>query len=91
MSSILKTQLSKSIKEIRLHYCQTSTASNGVREFITENYTAIKQANPNLPILIREASGVEARAFARYVEKKAVLNNLPPKDVEKALEELMKS
>ncbi|RUS18025.1 hypothetical protein BC937DRAFT_89214, partial [Endogone sp. FLAS-F59071] len=36
------------------------------RQFITENYTAIKQANPNLPILIREASGIEARAFARY-------------------------
>jgi hypothetical protein len=36
------------------------------REFIAKNYVSLKQANPNFPILIREASGAEARFFARY-------------------------
>jgi hypothetical protein len=35
-------------------------------DFVAKNYTSIKQANPELPILVREASGIEARAFARF-------------------------
>jgi NADH dehydrogenase (ubiquinone) 1 alpha subcomplex subunit 2 len=35
-------------------------------DFVAKNYLSIKQANPELPILVREASGVEARAFARF-------------------------
>ncbi|CAB4384912.1 NADH dehydrogenase 1 alpha subcomplex subunit 2-like protein [Rhizophagus irregularis] len=84
--------LSKNLKELRVHYCQTSPASSGVREFISKNYVSLKEANPNFPILIREASGVEARFFARYdfgKEEKVVLNNLPAKDVESELEKLV--
>ena len=29
-------------------------------------YTELKQLNPNLPILIREAAGTEATIWARY-------------------------
>lgn len=36
------------------------------RQFIASNYTAVKAANPNLPILIREAKGAEAKIFARF-------------------------
>ena len=35
-------------------------------DFVSKNYATIKQANPELPILVREASGIEARAFARF-------------------------
>jgi hypothetical protein len=35
-------------------------------DFVAKNYSGIKQANPELPILVREASGTEARAFARF-------------------------
>ena len=42
------------------------------REFITKNYVSLKEANPNFPILIREASGVEARFFARYGMKNKI-------------------
>jgi hypothetical protein len=35
-------------------------------DFVLNNYVAIKKANPTLPILVREAEGVEARAFARF-------------------------
>ena len=30
------------------------------------NYPVIKQHNPDLPVLIREASGTPARVFARF-------------------------
>lgn len=36
------------------------------RQFVANNYTAVKAANPNLPILIREAKGAEAKIFARF-------------------------
>ncbi|CAG8616861.1 474_t:CDS:2 [Acaulospora morrowiae] len=87
-----KNLLSKNLKELRVHFCQTSPASSGVRDFIASSYPSIKSANPHFPFLIREASGVEARFFARYDfgnERKIVLNNLSAKEVESKLEELV--
>lgn len=37
-----------------------------LRAFIKTSYPAVKAANPELPILIREAVGTPARAFARF-------------------------
>lgn len=37
-----------------------------ISDFVAKNYVSIKKANPELPILVREASGIEARAFARF-------------------------
>ncbi|KAG1175218.1 hypothetical protein G6F70_004298 [Rhizopus microsporus] len=91
--SALRSQL-KGLKELRLHFCQTSPASSGLRDFVAKNYLTIKQANPELPILIREASGVEARAFARFdkgVERKVILQNASVQDIERTLEQLIKS
>ncbi|CAO3638436.1 thioredoxin-like protein [Cunninghamella echinulata] len=92
--SILKTQLNKAVRELRVQFCQTSPSSTGLREFITKNYTSLKGANPQLPILIREANGAEARVFARFdkgVERKVVLQNASSQEIEKALEQLVKS
>ncbi|ORY94848.1 thioredoxin-like protein [Syncephalastrum racemosum] len=92
--SALKQSLGKGLKELRVHFCQTSPASAGLRDFVAQNYTSIKQANPNLPILIREASGAEARVFARFekgVERKAILQNQSSQEVSKVLEQLVKS
>lgn len=36
------------------------------RQFITTQYPVLKQHNPDLPILIREAKGTPARVFARF-------------------------
>ena len=36
------------------------------RQFITSHYPTMKQANPDLPILIRQAQGTPARVFARF-------------------------
>ena len=51
--------LTRHLKEIRIHLCQTSSASAGVREYITNNYKILKSANPEFPILIRECSGIQ--------------------------------
>lgn len=36
------------------------------REFVLGSYQELKKANPNFPILVREASGTQARLVARY-------------------------
>lgn len=38
------------------------------RQFISSTYPVLKQHNPDLPILIREAKGTPARVFARFGE-----------------------
>ncbi|KAJ1699984.1 hypothetical protein LUZ63_008496 [Rhynchospora breviuscula] len=58
--------LSKSIKELRFLFCQTSPASSHTRDFVLKNYTDLKTKNPKLPILIRECSGVQPQVWARY-------------------------
>lgn len=35
-------------------------------EFVLARYNTIKHHNPDLPVLIREAEGTPARAFARF-------------------------
>lgn len=36
------------------------------RDFVLSGYQELKKANPTFPILVREASGVEAKLIARY-------------------------
>ncbi|KOB76228.1 NADH-ubiquinone oxidoreductase B8 subunit [Operophtera brumata] len=59
-------RLGGALKELRIHLCQTSKQSEGVREFIKNNYVNIKKENPSFPILIRECSGVMPCVWARY-------------------------
>ncbi|MBN3297375.1 NDUA2 dehydrogenase, partial [Amia calva] len=60
------SNLAKNLREVRLHLCQTSAASQGVRDFIEKHYVTLKKANPEFPILIRECSGVQPKLWARY-------------------------
>ncbi|KAJ7182719.1 thioredoxin-like protein [Mycena crocata] len=76
---------SPALREIRILCSQTGTASAGTRQFIISKYPTIKQYNPDLPVLIREASGTPARVFARFEmgeEKHVELDNLSAQDVE---------
>ncbi|KAF8066713.1 thioredoxin-like protein [Lyophyllum atratum] len=85
---------SPAIREIRILCSQTGPASAGTREFILSRYATIKQHNPDLPVMIREASGTPARVFARFergVEKHAELDHLSAKDVESAVVKLIGS
>ncbi|GFR33587.1 NADH dehydrogenase 1 alpha subcomplex subunit 2 [Trichonephila clavata] len=59
-------RLGSYLKEIRIHLCQKSNESAGIREFIRKHYVPIKKQNPAFPILIRECEGIEPRIYARY-------------------------
>ncbi|XP_009643460.2 NADH dehydrogenase [ubiquinone] 1 alpha subcomplex subunit 2, partial [Egretta garzetta] len=64
------------------------------RDFIEQHYVALKKANPDFPILIRECSGVQPKLWARYEfgkEKSVPLNNLTVDEVAKALENIVKT
>ncbi|PCH37148.1 NADH dehydrogenase alpha subcomplex subunit 2, partial [Wolfiporia cocos MD-104 SS10] len=84
--------LSPAIREIRILCCQSGAASAGTRQFISSTYPVLKQHNPDLPILIREAKGTPARIFARYergMEKHVEVDNLPEADVASKVAQLL--
>ncbi|NXH08477.1 NDUA2 dehydrogenase, partial [Loxia leucoptera] len=81
------------LRELRIHLCQRSSSSRGVREFIEQHYVTLKKANPDFPILIRECFGIQPKLWARYEfgkEKSIPLNNLSVDEVGKALESVAK-
>ncbi|KAI0339239.1 NADH dehydrogenase alpha subcomplex subunit 2 [Trametopsis cervina] len=91
MSSFAKA-LSPAIREVRILCSQTGAASAGTRQFISSTYPVLKQHNPDLPILIREATGTPARVFARFergVEKHVDVENLPQGDVASKVSQLL--
>merc|ERR1712168_592959 len=83
----------KHLKELRIHLCQQSPASQGVRDFIEQQYVGIKKANPGFPILIRECSGVQPRVYARFElgrEECVGVSNMTSSQVYKTIEGLAK-
>ncbi|KAL7409727.1 putative nadh-ubiquinone oxidoreductase 10.5 kda subunit [Mrakia frigida] len=88
----LSKALPTALKELRLHLCQTSPASAGVRAFLNESYLPLKAANPDLKVLIREAEGVSPRVLARFEmgrETQAPLADLSASQVTQRVEELI--
>ncbi|XP_062909092.1 NADH dehydrogenase [ubiquinone] 1 alpha subcomplex subunit 2 [Mobula hypostoma] len=86
------SKLSQNLRELRIHLCQSSAASQGVRDFIEQHYVTMKKANPEFPILIRERAGIQSKAWARYDfgrERNVPLDNLNSEQVAKALESLI--
>ncbi|KAI1792274.1 NADH dehydrogenase, alpha subcomplex, subunit 2 [Ganoderma leucocontextum] len=93
MSSLAKA-LSPAVREIRILCCQTGAASAGTRQFITSQYPTLKQHNPDLPILIRQAKGTPARVFARFErgqEKHVEVEGLSASDVASRISQLVGS
>uniref|UniRef100_A0A0K2U4Z8 NADH dehydrogenase [ubiquinone] 1 alpha subcomplex subunit 2 n=1 Tax=Lepeophtheirus salmonis TaxID=72036 RepID=A0A0K2U4Z8_LEPSM len=77
-------RLSPALREIRLHLCQTSQASKGVREFIEQHYVTVKKGNPKFPIRVRECSGITPKLWARYgygKENSFDLTDKSPQDI----------
>uniref|UniRef100_A0A0D6R4M3 Ribosomal protein/NADH dehydrogenase domain-containing protein n=1 Tax=Araucaria cunninghamii TaxID=56994 RepID=A0A0D6R4M3_ARACU len=88
-----RAQLSRNLKELRIHLCQVSPSSAATRDFIRSNYKDLKTLNPKFPILIRECSGIEPRIWARYqygIEKSVALDGLTEGQITKKVEELVK-
>ncbi|KAF2465917.1 NADH dehydrogenase, alpha subcomplex, subunit 2 [Lindgomyces ingoldianus] len=89
-----KYGFAQSLKELRFLFCQTSEQSAGLRNFLTKSYPTMKKHNPHTPIMIREASGIEPKVYARYEfgkEKMIPLKGLDDKAIEKQVSELVKS
>ncbi|XP_036605116.1 NADH dehydrogenase [ubiquinone] 1 alpha subcomplex subunit 2 [Trichosurus vulpecula] len=87
-------KVGKNLREIRIHLCQRSASSQGVRDFIEKHYVELKKANPAFPILIRECSQVQPKLWARYAfgqEKNVSLNNLSSEQVATALVNVINS
>ncbi|EZA55808.1 hypothetical protein DMN91_012072 [Ooceraea biroi] len=81
----------KHLKELRIHLCQTSKSSQGVRDFIEQQYVPLKKSNPRFPVLVRECSAIEPKLYARYeygVERCVPLSNLKSEDVLGRIREL---
>ncbi|XP_064827576.1 NADH dehydrogenase [ubiquinone] 1 alpha subcomplex subunit 2-like [Oncorhynchus masou masou] len=88
------SNLAKNLREIRLHLCQTSPASQGARDFVELHYVELKKANPTFPILIRECSGVQPKLWARSdfgKESSVALDNMNADQVAKVLETVLTS
>ena len=82
------------VQELRIHLCQTGAESAGTRDFLKKQYALLKAANPLLPVLVREASGIEPMLYARYgrgVERSVSLRGLGAEDVRKQVEALSKT
>ncbi|EGC39704.1 hypothetical protein DICPUDRAFT_52529 [Dictyostelium purpureum] len=83
--------LSHNLREIRITFCQSNKSSEGLRNFVVNNYTDLKRLNPKLPLLIREGHGIEPTIYARYdwgEEEKTVVTNLSEQEVEEKLKEI---
>ena len=79
--------------ELRVHLCQTSSGSKGIREFWAKNYNSFKAANSSLPILLRECGGTQAKLTATYAlgeEKSMDIEGMSAAEFKSALDQVMK-
>lgn len=91
MSVQVIKKLTPALREIRIHLCSKGSNSNGVRQFIDKYYLDLKTKNPNIPILVRECTGIEPKIWFRYQfgrETSASLNNLDADQIAGLLKDL---
>mmetsp|Transcript_7786 Transcript_7786/g.9435 ORF Transcript_7786/g.9435 Transcript_7786/m.9435 type:complete len:89 (+) Transcript_7786:42-308(+) len=80
----------KAIQELRIHFCQTSSKSAGLRQFVKSNFAEMKKANPALPIMVRECEGATPKITARYdmgIEKSIPVADMDEKAIDSKLKE----
>ncbi|KAF3765103.1 glucose catabolic process to ethanol [Cryphonectria parasitica EP155] len=80
-----KYAFTKSLKEVRFLFCQTSEQSAATRAFLTRTYPTMKKHNPSTPIMLREAQGTQPKVYARYEfgkEESKSLEGLSDKQIE---------
>ncbi|TRY62975.1 hypothetical protein TCAL_00348 [Tigriopus californicus] len=75
-----------SLKELRIHLCQKSPASQGVRDFVSKHYHGLKSENPQFPIMIRECSGITPKIWARYAYGQEQFEDVSNKNADQVLQ-----
>ncbi|ESW98594.1 hypothetical protein HPODL_04214 [Ogataea parapolymorpha DL-1] len=68
--------LSKGVKELRFILSQTGETSRPLRSFLVKQYKTIKNANPDIPILIRECSNVSPAVVMRVANGREIRKEL---------------
>ncbi|KAI1626626.1 NADH dehydrogenase 1 alpha subcomplex 2 [Exophiala viscosa] len=89
-----KYAFTQGLRELRFHLCSSGQGSEAARSFLKRAYPTMKHHNPSTPILIREATGVEPKVWARYglgKEKVESLSGLSAKEIEDKVTTLVKS
>lgn len=89
-----KYAFTQGLRELRFHLCPQSSTSDAMRTFLKRSYPTMKHHNPSTPILIREATGVEPKMWARYAfgkEKSESLAGLSDKEIEDKVTGVVKS
>ncbi|KAF7845639.1 hypothetical protein BT93_L1485 [Corymbia citriodora subsp. variegata] len=84
-----KYAFTQNLRELRFHLCPAGAGSDATRA-----YPTMKYHNPNTPILIREATGVEPKLWARYQlgkEKSHSLAGLNDKEIEEKVTSMVKT
>ncbi len=80
-----KTQIAKNVRELRFVLCQTSAHSQGIRQYISNNYVDIKSQAPETPFIVRECQNAMPTIMARYdygVEKRVYVENLTEEEID---------
>jgi len=88
-SGLSLTKFTSSLKELRFHLCPYGASSKGIREYVAKQVPILKKNNPELPILVRECSGIQPRLWARYDlgrETSFGLKNQKAADIQKHVE-----
>jgi len=79
------------VKELRMHMCNSSAASKGLRDFVENHYVTFKKHNSTLPILVRECEGVTPKIWVRADRGKESVfevDNLSAEDIIGKINEL---
>ncbi|XP_028397535.1 NADH dehydrogenase [ubiquinone] 1 alpha subcomplex subunit 2-like [Dendronephthya gigantea] len=90
MAALGRLNLPKALREIRIHLCQTSKSSQGVRDFLEKYYVGLKKENPKFPFLVRECSGIQPKIYARYGFGNETSVSLADKNCDEVLQEVDK-
>jgi len=81
-SAVIK--VGRQVKELRLHMCNVSPSSKGLRDFVENHYVSLKKNNSTLPILVRECEGGTPKIWVRVDkggESCMEVDNLSAKDI----------
>jgi len=84
--------IGKNLKELRVIFCQSNSRSQGMREFVANNYFPVKEQNPYFPFLVRECEEADPVIVARYrfgVERKVHTANLSQTEIESVVSDLV--
>eukprot|EP00211_Chloroparvula_japonica_P012499 CAMPEP_0119133008 /NCGR_PEP_ID=MMETSP1310-20130426/12781_1 /TAXON_ID=464262 /ORGANISM="Genus nov. species nov., Strain RCC2339" /LENGTH=143 /DNA_ID=CAMNT_0007123677 /DNA_START=72 /DNA_END=503 /DNA_ORIENTATION=+ len=86
-----KGRISMNMRELRFLFTNETAGSQGIRNFINNNYSELKLLNPRFPFLVRDGDNVESSILASYdfgKEYRIVVENRTEEDVERALKKL---